>query len=127
MSKHSISIDDKLYEEIAEYCKLNSLKISTFCNDLLRNGLNNEKYGDIPFGVIKKPSFTKTEQELAPVQPMNFPTAEPLANEMSELDNEKNESIQEYEQPVQIEKENIKIETDEIKDKKQITVKRRKL
>lgn len=52
MAKHYITIEDDLYEDIANYCKLNNLKINSYCCNLLRNEHNINKYGDIPFGVI---------------------------------------------------------------------------
>ena len=119
MSKHSISIDDKLYEEISEYCKLNSLKINAFCNKLLKNGLNTEKYGDIPFGMIphiKEGPFIV--DEIIPIdEPFGQPEKERLIKHIDVV-----ESVT----PVETESpKEEKIE--ENKDKKQITVKRRKL
>ena len=53
MAKHSIQIDDdKLFEEIVAYCKLNNLQIKMFCTDMLRKQFLLEKYGDIPFGTL---------------------------------------------------------------------------
>lgn len=58
MGKHTIQItDDKLYEDIISYCKVNDLKIGTFCTDMLKKQLAMEQYGDIPFG-----DFTKKEE-----------------------------------------------------------------
>ena len=42
-------IDDKLYGEIKEYCKINNLKISKFVNDILQKAFLIEKYGEAPF------------------------------------------------------------------------------
>ena len=53
MAKHSIQIDDdKLFEEIVAYCKLNNLQIKMFCTDMLRKQFLLEKFGDIPFGTL---------------------------------------------------------------------------
>lgn len=53
MAKHSIQIDDdKLFEEIVAYCKLNNLQIKMFCTDMLRKQFLIEKFGDIPFGTL---------------------------------------------------------------------------
>ena len=53
MTKHSIQIDDdKLFEEIVSYCKLNKISIKMFCTDMLRKQLLIEKFGDIPFGTL---------------------------------------------------------------------------
>lgn len=52
MSKHSIKIDDDLYDDILSYCKINNLKISEYCCGLLRKEHNKSKFCDIPFGVF---------------------------------------------------------------------------
>lgn len=100
---HSITINDELYKELKEYCDLNNLKMSNLCGDLLKKGLNELKYGDIPFGIITKPTALPIKQELIPVQPMSFPKGEPLLTEMYKSDDEKIESRQESRQIVQIE------------------------
>lgn len=60
---HRIQIDDILYKEITEYCKLNNEKINDFCQRILKKQLLIEKYGDTPFG------NTIHEMELPPVVP----------------------------------------------------------
>ena len=53
MAKHSIQIDDdKLFEEIVSYCKLNKLSIKMFCTDMIRKQFLIEKFGDVPFGTL---------------------------------------------------------------------------
>lgn len=47
--KHSVSINEELYNDIKEYCELNNLKIISFINNLLNNAFLTEKYGDAPF------------------------------------------------------------------------------
>ena len=44
-------IDDKLYQDIKQFCILNRIKINGFINELLKNAFNREKYGDTPFGI----------------------------------------------------------------------------
>ena len=44
----TVNIEDKLYESIKEYCKLNKLVIGTFVNDLLRKNFMVEKYDEMP-------------------------------------------------------------------------------
>ena len=44
----NVNIDDKLYQEIREYCRLNKLTISVFVNDLLKKTFLVEKYDDAP-------------------------------------------------------------------------------
>lgn len=50
-----MAIDNKLYDEIKEYCKLNNLKVNEFINKIIRTGFNIEKYGNCP------PFFVKNE------------------------------------------------------------------
>lgn len=49
MQKHRITINDSLYKELYEFCKLNNLKLTEFCNILLKKSLLIEKYGETPF------------------------------------------------------------------------------
>ena len=83
MQKHTIRIDEDLYREIEEYCSLNSLKVSSLCNEMLRDSIAVKKYGDIPFGVVgerkksqpdihePEPKFIKVsnEEQSKPVEP----------------------------------------------------------
>lgn len=52
MDKHTIQINGDLYEKLFNYCKLNKLKVSQYCNELLERLFNVDMYGDIPFGKI---------------------------------------------------------------------------
>lgn len=64
MSKHFISIvDENLYNDIVEYCKLNNEKVNDFCQRILKKQLMIEKYGDTPFGTILH------EVDIPPVTP----------------------------------------------------------
>ena len=54
----TVNIEDKLYEEIREYCRLNKLTISVFVNDLLKKNFMVEKYDDAP------PFFKKKEPDI---------------------------------------------------------------
>ena len=54
----TVNIEDKLYEEIREYCRLNKLTISVFVNDLLKKNFMVEKYDDAP------PFFKKKEPDV---------------------------------------------------------------
>lgn len=58
----TVNIEDKLYESIKDYCKLNKLTIGTFINDLLKKNFMVEKYDDAP------PFFKKKEPEIEPIQ-----------------------------------------------------------
>jgi hypothetical protein len=66
MAKHSIVItDERLYNDLVEYCRLNNEKISNFCQRVLKEQLLVEKYGNTPFGNVTY-AF-----ELPPVIPIN--------------------------------------------------------
>lgn len=60
-----VEIENKLYSEIKEYCKLNGLVIKDFINKLLKKAFTIEKYGDKPFSVesIPQKKSSKLEQE----------------------------------------------------------------
>ena len=47
--KHSISISEKLYEEIRDYCQMNDLRINLFVEELIRKAFSIEKFGETPF------------------------------------------------------------------------------
>ena len=57
----TVNIEDKLYEDIREYCKLNKLTISVFVNNLLKKNFMVEKYDDAP------PFFKKRKPEIESV------------------------------------------------------------
>ena len=58
----TVNIEDKLYEDIREYCRLNKLTISVFVNGLLKKGFMVEKYDDAP------PFFKKKEPEVETIK-----------------------------------------------------------
>lgn len=67
MGKHTKSVqitDDKLYNEICNYCKINGLKIGSFITDMLRKQFIIEQYGDTPFG------------DIGPIKPVLIPEFE---------------------------------------------------
>lgn len=47
--KHNISISDRLYKDIKDYCELNSLKLNEFVESLLKKSFAVEKFGESPF------------------------------------------------------------------------------
>lgn len=53
----NVNINEDLYKDIREYCKLNKLTVSVFINDLLKKSFMVEKYDDAP------PFFKKKEKE----------------------------------------------------------------
>lgn len=44
-----MQIDNKLYQEIKEYCELNNLKTRDFIHNILKEAFLKEKYGESPF------------------------------------------------------------------------------
>lgn len=58
----NVNIEDKLYQDIKEYCKLNKLTISVFVNGLLKKTFMVEKYDDAP------PFFKKKKSDTEPIQ-----------------------------------------------------------
>ena len=76
MSKHTIVItDDKLYNDIVDFCRINNEKINIFCQRVLKKQLLNEKYSDTPFGEVdvkKTPSLLSklpSEREVEIIKP----------------------------------------------------------
>jgi predicted transcriptional regulator len=58
----NVNIEDKLYRDIKDYCKINGLTINTLVNNLLRKNFTVEKYDDAP------PFFKKIKEEFTPEQ-----------------------------------------------------------
>ena len=52
---HKIEISDKTYEDLKEFCRLNSLKIGQYADKLIHDGLMIEMYGDVPFTNYRRP------------------------------------------------------------------------
>lgn len=59
----SVKIEDKLYQDIKEYCKINGLTIGKFINEIVRKGFLVEKYDDAPPFFKKKQSKEEFEKE----------------------------------------------------------------
>ena len=82
MAKHSIVItDERLYNDLVEYCRLNNEKISNFCQRVLKEQLLVEKYGNTPFGEVTHVF------ELPPVAPIDAnakDVIQPLINQWVE-------------------------------------------
>lgn len=81
MAKHSIQIDDdKLYKDIVSYCKVNGLKIGTFCTDMLKKQFAIEQYGDVPFDDFtnkKEPVGIRLTTQIVKTE-ITKPTGNPL-------------------------------------------------
>lgn len=99
---HSISINDKLYSEIKEYCDLNKIKVSSFCEEMLKKALNEAKYGDIPFGRIgseqinepNESSSSNNAVELVEKEPQHLsPLAAEYKKEIPIIDKEEAQKI----------------------------------
>ena len=65
----TIAINEDLYNEISEYCKLNKITIKDFSEKALKNSLMLEKYGDIPFGGFKEFPKVKEPEHIVAVDP----------------------------------------------------------
>ena len=65
----TIAINEGLYNEILEYCKLNKITIKDFSEKALKNSLMLEKYGDIPFGGFKEFPKVKEPEHIVAVDP----------------------------------------------------------
>lgn len=58
----TIDIENKLHNDIKEYCKMNGLVMKDFVNKLLKKSFTVEKYGETPFGEVSlKPKVQNTE------------------------------------------------------------------
>lgn len=97
MSGHSVIINEDLFLEIKEYCRINGLKVSELCNEILKDGIKKIKYGDIPFGIIS--------DETATVQSMNGTEGISLIKQLSKFEDGKEENRQEFRLNVPIQEE----------------------
>ena len=66
-------IDDKLYQDIKQFCILNRIKVNSFINELLKNAFNREKYGDTPFGITASKITTEIN-----VEELSYPYNTPI-------------------------------------------------
>lgn len=96
-------LDNELYKNISEYCKLNKIKINRYITDLLQKYHMIEVYGDVPFGSFETSNFEKTNENIQEI--INIPE-------------EKEETII---------KEDIKVEEPVIKDIINVKPKKRRL
>lgn len=48
MKTNKVKIDEKLYSNIFEYCKINGLEIEEYVNNLLKKNFMIDKYGERP-------------------------------------------------------------------------------
>ena len=79
-----ISIPDGLHSDITEYCRLNGLKISQFCSEILSEGLSIAKYGDTPFTSYDKSPIREEEKTIltAPDDMIVLQTIPPIQPEL---------------------------------------------
>lgn len=60
----SVSIDDKLYADIKEYCDVNELRVREYVEGLLKKAFLTDKYGATPFAKeFHEPKEEKKVQE----------------------------------------------------------------
>ena len=95
---HKIEISDKTYEDLKEFCRLNSLKIGQYADKLIHDGLMIEMYGDVPFTNYKRPpeiesvpvpdySLTVPKEDVEAVA-MDPPSGLPVAGAFKAIDKE---------------------------------------
>jgi len=100
---HKIEINDKTYEDLREFCRLNDLKIGQFADKLIREGLMIEMYGDVPFTnyraktkeVFSPEKFKDDEKfkelytiDPEPVKPIDEETKDRVIEEMEKFEAE---------------------------------------
>ena len=61
--KITISIEEKVFNGIKEYCTLNDITLSNFVSDALASHLMIAKYGNTPFANYTIPEEPKMEKE----------------------------------------------------------------
>ena len=61
--KITISIEEKVFNGIKEYCTLNDITLSNFVSDALTSHLMIAKYGNTPFTDNSMPEEPKMEKE----------------------------------------------------------------
>ena len=70
--EYSIKISEKLYKDLSSYCDINNIDVKNFCENAIKKELINQKYGDIPFGIIDEPKDKQViEQESIPITPIS--------------------------------------------------------
>ena len=100
----TIAINEDLYNEMLEYCKLNKITIKDFSEKALKNSLMLEKYGDIPFGGFKEFPKVKEPEHIVAVDGKTIltvvDTKEEKIVEQQEVKTEQevNEIIKKYEE-----------------------------
>ena len=62
----NIEINNNLYKDIKEYCKVNELELKSFINKTLKDAFMVLKYGDRPF-VAEKVKETPKEEKIEPL------------------------------------------------------------
>lgn len=67
-SKHMVQIEDELYNNIKDYCKLNNLKITSYVNELLKKEHMISLYGESPFDNFQKKITNNIEEIPEPIQ-----------------------------------------------------------
>lgn len=87
--KITISIEEKVFNGIKEYCTLNDITLSNFVSDALASHLMIAKYGNTPFANYTIPEEPKMEKETVEEKQ----TAQEKETIKAEIETRKNKKI----------------------------------
>lgn len=79
-----MQLDNKLYQEIKEYCELNNLKTRDFIHNILKEAFLKEKYGESPFNK-KNVDVTPNREEILDNFIRNITPQIDIENEINEI------------------------------------------
>lgn len=79
-----MQLDNKLYQEIKEYCELNNLKTRDFIHNILKEAFLKEKYGESPFNK-KNVDVTPNREEILDNFIRNITPQIEIENEINEI------------------------------------------
>lgn len=79
-----MQLDNKLYQEIKEYCELNNLKTRDFIHNILKEAFLKEKYGESPFNK-KNVDVTPNREEILDNFIRNVTPQIEIENEINEI------------------------------------------
>lgn len=79
-----MQLDNKLYQEIKEYCELNNLKTRDFIHNILKEAFLKEKYGESPFNK-KNVDVTLNREEILDNFIRNITPQIEIENEINEI------------------------------------------
>lgn len=68
-----MKIDEKLYQEIKEFCKLNEIKdVNKYINELLKEAYMKQKWGEKPTTTTAKPKNKENKENPKPKTTSDF-------------------------------------------------------